>query len=384
MYSKSPPAEIDLASTEPVYLQLARVLAHQIVSKTLAPGSRLLQERDLASQYRLNRYTIRHALDVLEAQGLIQRVRGKGTFVTSGPSDKRWFSTAATILFVYVGATSAQAHPVNPYYAGIFAGVRRMARTLGLHLRTEGLRSYVRVTLDEYRPPQPHEVGGVIVCGTFDEQYIRMFGSEGVPVVVADFYTHHPQADSVVVDVESDAYTVAAHLAEKGHTRIGFIAVGRQESRTGLTEFDPDIGRMLDNLRRAAQERAIEMREDWILLALNAGAKLDESIGRLLALAERPTALVCFNPDAAVPALHGMERIGLRCPQDISILSRGSQALNGRNATALLGDPEMMGELAVKLLVERMHGHRQKAVRVGVVTQLVQGDTTGPAPVDRL
>ena len=208
-----------------------------------------------------------------------------------------------------------------------------MTRTLGLQLQVQGVRGYVRISLDEYQPPRPDQVGGVIVCGAFDEQYIRMFGSEGVPVVSVDFWSHNPNVDSVVVDVESDAYTVIDHLAEKGHTSLGFVATGRQERGGDVFEYDPDIWRILDNLRRVcAQRRRIEMRDEWIRLVQDSSrTPTSRPVRGSAEPADRADrAILCFDDGSALPTLKAIEDAGLRCPEDISVISRGIGGRGGR------------------------------------------------------
>lgn len=66
----------------PYYFQLAEVLRQQI-KDTAADGSMpaLPSENELAEKHRISRATVRHALDLLEREGLIYKARGKGTFV---------------------------------------------------------------------------------------------------------------------------------------------------------------------------------------------------------------------------------------------------------------------------------------------------------------
>lgn len=49
---------------------------------TAEPGSPAPSERDLVEQFGVARMTVRHALDGLVAQGLLERIPGRGTFVT--------------------------------------------------------------------------------------------------------------------------------------------------------------------------------------------------------------------------------------------------------------------------------------------------------------
>ena len=72
----------DSQSKEPAHQQLARLLARQIVSGQIPAGSRLSQERELVQIHGVSRYAVRRALDELQAQGLIQRTRRRGTLVT--------------------------------------------------------------------------------------------------------------------------------------------------------------------------------------------------------------------------------------------------------------------------------------------------------------
>ncbi len=67
-----------------IYLQVAENLATEIRSHHV-PGDRLPPEPELAARYAVNRHTLRHAIDLLEIQGLIERRRGLGTFVLDPP-----------------------------------------------------------------------------------------------------------------------------------------------------------------------------------------------------------------------------------------------------------------------------------------------------------
>lgn len=371
--------ESDVQGPEPSYRRAAQTLAQQILSGQLAPGTRLDVEREMASQYGLSRNTLRRALAILQAQGLVRRVPRRGAFVTGETTQKRWFSMASAILFVYVGVTPILPSPKG-YYENIYGGVAEEAESLGLPVLTTGVAGHVRVPLQEYRPPHPGEVGGVILCGTFDEQYIQMYGSEGVPVVVADYWTRNPLADSVVVDVEGDANMAMDYLMQKGHKRVGFCAVGRKEHGADVHVYDADIPRMVDFLRRAAQRCQIEMRDEWIVLEPWSRTAPTERLRDLLRSPGRPTAMICFDDLPARVALQVSRELSLRCPEDISIITRGDPQLGTRRMTCLESDPWQMGRTAVKLLLERIHGQRRQAVRVAVVSRFVAGTSSCVAP----
>lgn len=77
---------IDRSSPIPTYLQIAYSLVQKISEEEWAVGEQLPSENTLAEWYGASRVTIRQALAQLETDGLIQRQRGKGGFVSDKPA----------------------------------------------------------------------------------------------------------------------------------------------------------------------------------------------------------------------------------------------------------------------------------------------------------
>lgn len=73
----------------PIYQQLAELLREKIEKGEYAFGSSLPSEREIAETYELNRMTVRKALDLLEKEGLLVRIQGKGTFINTPKIDTR-------------------------------------------------------------------------------------------------------------------------------------------------------------------------------------------------------------------------------------------------------------------------------------------------------
>lgn len=73
---------INKQSHIPYYYQLAEALRQQIKDAAANNSTVALpSENELAEKHRISRATVRHALDLLEREGLIYKARGKGTFV---------------------------------------------------------------------------------------------------------------------------------------------------------------------------------------------------------------------------------------------------------------------------------------------------------------
>jgi len=71
----------------PLYWQLVRQVKHAVASGQLRSGDKLPSQRDLAAELVINHLTVKQAYNVLQAQGIITTLRGRGTFVVTDPPD---------------------------------------------------------------------------------------------------------------------------------------------------------------------------------------------------------------------------------------------------------------------------------------------------------
>jgi DNA-binding GntR family transcriptional regulator len=65
----------------PLYIQVAYVLEHYLSSGYLEQGSRFLTEKQISAQLEVSRPTVNRAIGILIKNGILERVRGKGTIV---------------------------------------------------------------------------------------------------------------------------------------------------------------------------------------------------------------------------------------------------------------------------------------------------------------
>lgn len=75
---------ISNASDRPIYEQITSQMKNIILTGTLAEGQQLPSIRSLATDLRISVITTKRAYADLEAQGFIETVQGKGSFVAGG------------------------------------------------------------------------------------------------------------------------------------------------------------------------------------------------------------------------------------------------------------------------------------------------------------
>ena len=74
---------VDLKSRIPIYEQIVDSVKSAILSRALLPDEQLPAVRRLAVELAINPNTIQKAYAILEAQGIVYSVAGRGSFVSS-------------------------------------------------------------------------------------------------------------------------------------------------------------------------------------------------------------------------------------------------------------------------------------------------------------
>lgn len=66
----------------PLYIQLKEMILQRISDGEYLPGEKIPSEREMASIYKINRMTVKNAINALVEEGILYKVKNEGTFVT--------------------------------------------------------------------------------------------------------------------------------------------------------------------------------------------------------------------------------------------------------------------------------------------------------------
>lgn len=75
---------VDFQSDVPIYSQIAKQIRFAIAAGTLRSGQLVPSARTLASQLTINPNTVVKAFSILQSDGIIESLRGRGMVVTGG------------------------------------------------------------------------------------------------------------------------------------------------------------------------------------------------------------------------------------------------------------------------------------------------------------
>jgi LacI family transcriptional regulator/LacI family repressor for deo operon, udp, cdd, tsx, nupC, and nupG len=201
--------------------------------------------------------------------------------------------------------------------------------------------------------------------------------SAGLPLVLLN-----NQADqladsihSVTVDDRTGAQLAASHLIELGHRQIGCIGVASRAASNQRRHLG-----YLDALAAAG----LPADDRFVITAASMAADPDADLvaGRTLLpqlLADAVSAVVCYNDMVAIGALMACRQLGLRVPEDISIVGFDDIAFARYTVpelTTVRQPREEMGRVAMQILLSLLAGKRTR----GFVAQpvLLVRSSTGP------
>jgi LacI family transcriptional regulator len=104
-----------------------------------------------------------------------------------------------------------------------------------------------------------------------------------------------------------------------------------------------------------------------------------ESIPKLLALKEMPTAIIGFNDTVAFGILHGMLKVGLHAGRDLSVIGCddvSDAALWVPPLTTIHNQHIEMGRLAAEMLIRRISDPTAPRRRIILEPRLIVRETT--------
>ncbi|MCG8346515.1 MAG: GntR family transcriptional regulator [Chloroflexales bacterium] len=370
-----PLTALDTESPRPLYLQLADYLRRQIDIGALKPYDRLPPEIDLAANLAVSRGTVRQALDLLVKQGLLQRIPGKGTFVTE--PDLRPGAQLIGIVVPYLRDSLT-----SDMLRGAENTLRRNNYSL-IFCHSEG---DLALEYEQIKRLMREGVSGMILfplAVAEEAMLLTRILSANIPLVLLDRRLPGVKADCVLVDNMGGAYRAVEHLIELGHRHIACIRSPDQPSS------------VLDRVRGYEQA----LRDEGILplaavpLALHRHRAVDEEmalytneelapIDMLLRASNPPTALFCINDIIAFGVMHYLLARGLRVPDDIAIVGFDDIPLAPYMPVPLttVAQPKYeIGVRAAELLLARLAGKKSLGRELALPTSLVVRESSIPA-----
>jgi len=194
-------------------------------------------------------------------------------------------------------------------------------------------------------------VEGIIAAATSQKwEVLNRAPLQHTPVIFLDRAYEGMEGPFVGVNNRAGARLGTQYLIEHGHRKIGILA-GFQRLST--------IRERLAGFRQALDDHQIEIPPEWVeesQLGIEAGR---ESAIRILSLPNRPSALFINNNLLTLGALLAIRELGLRCPQDISLVGFDDHpwsAVSCPPLTVVRQPSRSLGQQAARMILSEIEG----------------------------
>ena len=311
-----------MAEEKAKYEEIADCIMRELEEGKLKPGERIYSENELVSLFQVSRQTARHAVSVLEARGVVKRVRGSGTYIKG--QEKRLEKKRSRTMRIAVMTTY-----VDEY---IFPS---MLREMESRLSREGYTLQISFTYNAVEKERmilkgflrEDSVDGIIAEPTKSGlpnpnlDIYRELEKREIPVLFLNSYYPELQGVHVSLDDYLAGRMVTEHLLQCGHRRIAGIF--KSDDGQGHKRYAGYVDALMAGDIKVKGERIA-----WIdTCELK---EMQEDQGRYLRRLKGCTACVCYNDEVANQLVGICKGAGIRIPEDLSIVGIDNSELAGR------------------------------------------------------
>lgn len=355
----------------PKYLQLKQEILSWLHGGRLQPNDQMPSENEIAEQFQLSRQTVRQALGVLEQEGFLYKLQGKGTFVAQPPLIKNREIQTIGILTTYIS---------DYIFPHIVRGAEAALRNKGYRLvlsstDNDKIRERESLTMMLSEP-----LSGLIIEPTKSAEgnpnlsyYLSLdFGQ--IPYLMINERYPEMICPYLKVDDEAGGFLAAEHLITLGHRNIaGFF---KTDDLQGVNRLKGFI--------RAHQHYQVPLLPE-LVVHYSTEEKLSKPYQTALSFIEqgedRPTAFVCYNDELCVQLLEAARISGLSVPRDLSLIGFDDSSLATATEVKLttLTHPKLkLGTDAAELLMHMIENKLDRQVHNNTIytPELIVRDST--------
>jgi LacI family transcriptional regulator len=260
----------------------------------------------------------------------------------------------------------------NPLFPPIIRGIEdRLAQHgyVALIGNTDADPGKERLVFDQMRAR--HVDGFVLATATLNSPILAEAARAELPLVLMNRTAQDYPFSSVSVDNEQGVRAAVAHLVSLGHTRIGHIA-GPQDISTGAAR--------LRGYQEAMRSHGLAVNAVEIVYATGYTVEDGLRCGReLLEAVDDLTAVVAANDMLAVGCYGALDGLGLRCPEDVSVIGFNDMPFVDRLHPPLstVRFPHyQLGTEAARLLIERIESGQGPVKILFLAAELVARGST--------
>jgi GntR family transcriptional regulator of arabinose operon len=349
--------------SDPLYVQVANIIRKHILDGTWREGDTIPPEKTLCAEFNIARGTMRQALQLLESEGYLWREQGRGTFIRLIDRQNNE-SQSRHLAFVvpYIRDSSVST---------ILVGFQQVAEQAGFSVVFNHVNNDLQQQQEVVQRLVQQGVMGIALYPVDSESLtgIDRLVRSNFPVVLVDRYLKGFSTNYVMSDHFGGALRGVHYLLNQGHQRVGFVSW-----------LSPAINmdhRLLGYIH-ALRERGLEVDESLICRVEGYPTVNRTSLIAYLTSDARPTAVFAANDQIAVALYRAATAVGLRIPEDLSVLGFDNLDISAHlepPLTTIAQQFLVIGRQAAQVLLSRIRGEVMPLQQITISPELVIRDS---------
>ena len=354
-------------------------LVGELVAGRLTHGDWLPSEQILAAAAGLARNTVRRSLAELELEGHVRRIPGRGTVVHDQAKPTMAAKQSVGVFALVVPEDR------GGYYPTLLSEFGKAAGELHQQVAVCNSENDVHRQADIILRLIDSRAAGVAIVPATNPAtppyHIRQLQERDIPVVFCHRAVAGVQAPLLEISADEVGHMAGRALLDHGHRHVVYFA-----SHRGV------LPGYVRGLREILLQGGADLPEDCVIFgsctvpspAINEN-ELREQLTELCSRPDRPTAIMASFDSLAEMIYLQLGVLGVRIPQDMSIISFGGawrEGALGRRLSAVTLDEAITARRAIELLTEMRSGRRplDSNERWQIALEYYPGETLGPAP----
>lgn len=333
------------------YETVKQKIRDNISSGKYQPGDQLPTESELMKKYSVSRYTIRRAMGELENEHFIYRVQGGGMFV------ENWRKRDKPLNQKVVGVVAT--HLADYIFPSIISGIDRTLSSQGYSIllgNTHNDHDQERASLQRMLDSN---VDGLILEPTQsarpnpNQDLYHQIEASNIPAMFIDaHYDNSPLPYIDTADRETEEKLINL-LFDHGHERI--LGIYKVDDMQG-------VGRMQGYMDAYMSHPEASLKSNVIMYQSSDDVvQIFSKIAEYLKNDKRPTAIACYNDQLAIQVMDVVRSLGLKIPDDVSIVGFDDYLLSAYilpGLTTAAHPKDKMGMDAGNMILQLIKGQK--------------------------
>jgi DNA-binding LacI/PurR family transcriptional regulator len=333
--------------------------------RTRPQSERRVYLRDIAQHAGVSISTVSRVLS--NAKGISESVQDYVLSVAAELGYKKNDDNEASQLRNVTLLTSLQlGSSIDPFHADVLNGVELACTEAGVHLSYATLNNGASSDEKILNRLQQNQIDGLLLLSLDDSNLIGQIRDLDIPMVMINIDSPDLNEDAFLPDNFQGASLAMRHLMEHGHERILHITQSKRRTIRHRTEA----------YKMALAEAGIRFDPKLIVETdIN-----PEEVYRVMTKRFEQTdldftAVFCSNDLAAMGLMRAAQDVGLRIPEDISVIGFddvASAAFLSPPLTTIRIETKELASLAVRRLIDRALSSELTPIRVLLACNLVE------------